>query len=77
MVRRAGQANQHYFHVQCFLCVICNRELETGDEFFIVNGHMLLCKDDYHEHHQYYQGEINYLFEFLPLSQNPKLHKIK
>jgi len=58
MVRRAGRANEHYFHVQCFICAICHRELETGDEFFIVNGHLLLCKDDYHDHNnQQYQGQ--------------------
>ena len=41
-----------------FICAICHRELETGDEFFIVNGHLLLCKDDYHDHNnQQYQGK--------------------
>ena len=46
-----------------FICAICHRELETGDEFFIVNGHLLLCKDDYHDHNnQQYQGKKKWSF---------------
>lgn len=43
MVRKA---RDHFFHVSCFVCVICHRQLMTGDQLFIINGHLFVCKED-------------------------------
>lgn len=45
VVRRA---NEHVYHISCFQCIICKRELETGEEFYLIptDGH-LVCKSDY------------------------------
>ncbi|KAM3728315.1 LIM/homeobox protein [Dirofilaria immitis] len=45
VVRRA---NEHVYHVSCFQCIICKRELRTGEEFYLIptDGH-LVCKSDY------------------------------
>ena len=45
MVRKA---RNHYFHVNCFTCVICHRLLMTGDELFVINEHVFVCKEDYY-----------------------------
>ncbi|CAI4225481.1 unnamed protein product [Auanema sp. JU1783] len=41
-------AASHIYHVKCFQCVICKRELKTGDEFFLIpEDGRLVCKSDY------------------------------
>lgn len=44
MIRRA---KDHFFHIDCFVCVVCHRQLMTGDEFVIINGHLFICQEDY------------------------------
>jgi LIM homeobox protein 3/4 len=33
--------------MDCFSCVICNRKMDTGDEFYLMEDKKLLCKIDY------------------------------
>lgn len=35
------------YHMQCFACVMCSRQLNTGDEFYLMEDRKLLCKSDY------------------------------
>uniref|UniRef100_A0A0R3S5E7 Homeobox domain-containing protein n=1 Tax=Elaeophora elaphi TaxID=1147741 RepID=A0A0R3S5E7_9BILA len=45
VVRRA---NDHVYHVSCFQCIICKRELRTGEEFYLIpTDGRLVCKSDY------------------------------
>ncbi|XP_070531813.1 LIM/homeobox protein Lhx3-like isoform X1 [Ptychodera flava] len=44
VVRRA---QDNVYHLQCFACVMCNRQLATGDEFYLMNDNKLVCKNDY------------------------------
>ena len=44
LIRRA---KNDYFHVNCFTCSVCHRQLATGDEFLVADQHQLVCKDDY------------------------------
>ncbi|KAK7873610.1 hypothetical protein R5R35_009300 [Gryllus longicercus] len=44
VVRRA---QEHVYHLQCFACVICARQLNTGDEFYLMEDRKLVCKPDY------------------------------
>ena len=44
VVRRA---QDNVYHVDCFICVLCNRKLDTGDEFYLMEDKKLLCKQDY------------------------------
>lgn len=42
------RANEHVYHVSCFQCVICKRELRTGEEFYLISTDgRLVCKSDY------------------------------
>lgn len=44
VVRRA---QDNVYHLQCFACAICSRQLNTGDEFYLMEDHKLVCKPDY------------------------------
>ncbi|CAM1323738.1 LHX3 (predicted) [Pycnogonum litorale] len=44
VVRRA---QDNVYHLQCFSCIICNRQLNTGDEFYLMDDNKLVCKTDY------------------------------
>lgn len=35
------------YHMQCFACIMCSRQLNTGDEFYLMEDRKLLCKSDY------------------------------
>ena len=35
------------FHMDCFVCIICSRTLNTGDEFYFVDDNQLVCRSDY------------------------------
>lgn len=40
------QALQNVYHLSCFCCCVCERQLCKGDEFVLKEG-QLLCKSDY------------------------------
>uniref|UniRef100_T1J797 LIM/homeobox protein Lhx3 n=1 Tax=Strigamia maritima TaxID=126957 RepID=T1J797_STRMM len=44
IVRRA---QDNVYHLHCFVCVMCNRQLNTGDEFYLMEDNKLVCKSDY------------------------------
>lgn len=46
VVRRA---QDNVYHMQCFLCAMCSRTLNTGDEFYLMEDRKLICKRDYEE----------------------------
>uniref|UniRef100_A0A0K0FMH0 Homeobox protein ceh-14 (inferred by orthology to a C. elegans protein) n=1 Tax=Strongyloides venezuelensis TaxID=75913 RepID=A0A0K0FMH0_STRVS len=42
------KASNLVYHVECFSCVICKKELSTGDEFYLIpSDGQLVCKNDY------------------------------
>lgn len=46
MVRRAKHL---VFHVKCFNCSTCNRQILTGDELYYVGDSKFVCKEDYYQ----------------------------
>lgn len=44
VVRRAQDL---VYHMRCFVCVLCTRELTTGNEFYLMEDRKLVCKADY------------------------------
>ncbi|KAI5743439.1 hypothetical protein M8J77_018206 [Diaphorina citri] len=44
VVRRAQDL---VYHLNCFACVMCARQLNTGDEFYLMEDRKLVCKPDY------------------------------
>ncbi|XP_050721890.1 LIM/homeobox protein Lhx3-like isoform X8 [Eriocheir sinensis] len=46
VVRRA---QDNVYHLHCFACIICQRQLNTGDEFYLMEDNKLVCKSDYEQ----------------------------
>lgn len=44
MVRKA---RDKVFHLTCFTCTICRRQLSTGEELYVLDDSKFICKDDY------------------------------
>lgn len=44
VVRRA---QDFVYHLHCFACVVCKRQLATGDEYYLMEDSRLVCKADY------------------------------
>lgn len=66
VVRRA---NEHVYHVSCFQCIICKRELRTGEEFYLIpTDGRLVCKSDYEmaKTKGYLLGFLNFEKAFKP-----------
>lgn len=41
------KTQDYVYHLQCFSCTICSRQLNTGDEFYLMEDRKLVCKSDY------------------------------
>ena len=41
------RAQQNVYHLECFQCLLCGRQLDTGDEFYLMEDRKLVCKSDY------------------------------
>lgn len=46
VVRRAQDL---VYHLTCFSCAMCARQLDTGDEFYLMEDGKLVCKPDYEQ----------------------------
>uniref|UniRef100_A0A2P2IE70 LIM/homeobox protein Lhx1-like n=1 Tax=Hirondellea gigas TaxID=1518452 RepID=A0A2P2IE70_9CRUS len=45
MVRKA---RDQVFHLKCFTCYVCSKQLATGEELYVLSANKFICKDDYH-----------------------------
>lgn len=41
------RAKSKVFHLECFKCNACDRQLQPGDEFALKENNVLFCKDDW------------------------------
>jgi hypothetical protein len=57
LVRRAKGM---VFHVECFCCSMCLKEIATGDELYHVGGNKFVCKDDYDLQVQEIESKLKY-----------------
>ncbi|PVD31717.1 hypothetical protein C0Q70_07135 [Pomacea canaliculata] len=44
LVRRA---RNKVFHLKCFTCMVCRKQLSTGEELYILDENKFICKEDY------------------------------
>lgn len=35
------------FHLNCFTCYMCRKQLSTGEQLYVVDENKFMCKDDY------------------------------
>ena len=57
-------ARDKVYHIPCFTCVDCHKELSTGDVLYILDDDRLLCKSDYLTSRHHRQGKL-YIFSHL------------
>ncbi|CAK8674502.1 unnamed protein product [Clavelina lepadiformis] len=41
------RAHENVYHVECFRCIICQEQLDTGDQFYLLDDGRLVCRPDY------------------------------
>ncbi|NXH77042.1 LHX1 protein, partial [Hydrobates tethys] len=41
------KARNKVFHLNCFTCMVCNKQLSTGEELYIIDENKFVCKEDY------------------------------
>ncbi|KAJ8380368.1 hypothetical protein SKAU_G00011460 [Synaphobranchus kaupii] len=42
------KARNKVFHLNCFTCMVCNKQLSTGEELYIIDENKFVCKEDYY-----------------------------
>ncbi|CAG5116436.1 unnamed protein product, partial [Candidula unifasciata] len=42
-------AGQHRYHIACFLCKICKRQLGNNEKYHLVNGTDIYCTNHYRD----------------------------
>lgn len=35
------------FHLNCFTCCICRKQLSTGEQLYVLDDNKFICKDDF------------------------------
>ena len=41
------KARDKVYHLRCFTCALCRRQLSTGEELYLLDDARFLCKDDF------------------------------
>jgi insulin gene enhancer protein ISL-1 len=63
------RAKSKIYHIKCFKCSACERQLKPGDEFALREGGALYCKND-HDQIERMKSEENSTCQLLELSNN-------
>uniref|UniRef100_A0A8C5TS61 LIM zinc-binding domain-containing protein n=1 Tax=Malurus cyaneus samueli TaxID=2593467 RepID=A0A8C5TS61_9PASS len=50
---------QPIFHLNCFTCMVCNKQLSTGEELYIIDENKFVCKEDYLNSPSLKEGSLN------------------
>lgn len=62
LVRRA---RDQVYHVTCFNCVVCGKQLSTGDQLYFLDENQFICKNDYCN--SKLTGKIVHLISTIPV----------
>lgn len=71
------KARSKVFHLNCFTCMVCNKQLSTGEELYIIDENKFVCKEDYLSSTSLKEGSLNSgeravaLVRSLPFSPSP------
>ncbi len=41
------KARDKVYHLRCFTCALCRRQLSTGEELYLLDDARFLCKEDF------------------------------
>ena len=58
------KAKDQVYHLKCFVCITCQKQLSTGEELYILPDHKFLCKADY-LNSKHKDGKISYFYKKL------------
>lgn len=53
------KARNKVFHLNCFTCMVCNKQLSTGEELYIIDENKFVCKEDYLNSPTLKEGSLN------------------
>ena len=56
------KAKDQVYHLKCFVCITCQKQLSTGEELYILPDHKFLCKADY-LNSKHKDGKISYFIK--------------
>lgn len=59
------RARHLVYHLSCFKCLVCDKQLHTGDEFGLGKDAVIYCRD----HYYYYMQQINQQSQQQPQTQ--------
>ena len=54
------KARDKVFHLKCFTCFVCSKQLLTGEELYVVDDCKFVCKDDYQHRPQHQLNDSLY-----------------
>ncbi|NXO77817.1 LHX5 protein, partial [Sitta europaea] len=67
------KARNKVFHLNCFTCMVCNKQLSTGEELYIIDENKFVCKEDYLNSPSLKDGSLNSVSSCTDRSLSPDL----
>ncbi|KAJ6659126.1 hypothetical protein lerEdw1_019429 [Lerista edwardsae] len=67
------KARSKVFHLNCFTCMVCNKQLSTGEELYIIDENKFVCKDDYLSSTSLKEGSLNSVSSCTDRSLSPDI----
>ncbi|XP_044304816.1 LIM/homeobox protein Lhx5 [Varanus komodoensis] len=67
------KARSKVFHLNCFTCMVCNKQLSTGEELYIIDENKFVCKDDYLSSASLKEGSLNSVSSCTDRSLSPDI----
>ncbi|NWW89453.1 LHX5 protein, partial [Rhynochetos jubatus] len=67
------KARSKVFHLNCFTCMVCNKQLSTGEELYIIDENKFVCKEDYLNSPSLKEGSLNSVSSCTDRSLSPDL----
>ncbi|XP_070618398.1 LIM/homeobox protein Lhx5 [Erythrolamprus reginae] len=67
------KARSKVFHLNCFTCMVCNKQLSTGEELYIIDENKFVCKEDYLSSTSLKEGSLNSVSSCTDRSLSPDI----
>ncbi|XP_069820216.1 LIM/homeobox protein Lhx5 [Dendropsophus ebraccatus] len=67
------KARNKVFHLNCFTCMVCNKQLSTGEELYIIDENKFVCKEDYVSASSLKESSLNSVSSCTDRSLSPDL----
>ncbi|CAD5120744.1 DgyrCDS9302 [Dimorphilus gyrociliatus] len=53
------RARNRVYHLKCFTCMICRKQLATGEQLYVLEDNKFICKEDYLSNSKYQAGNLS------------------